>query len=286
MSQTISRDQTQANPPAEKRRAVEPRAVRLRGVALPVEHGGWGLTLEPIALGLLIAPSAPGFFLAVATLGGFLARHPLKLVMNDLRRGRQFARMRVAGFFAAGYGMIAAAGLLAAMMTAVDYGFLLPLAAAMPLAALQLIYDGTGRSRALFPEMAGSLAMGAVAASIALAAGFPFPASLALWALLAARAAPTILYVRARLRILHRSTSPTTPVILAHTLALILSLLLTSLKVAPLLAALAFLALLWRAVMGFSARKTAMSAKQIGLRELCFGALTVLTIALGYRLGW
>ena len=27
--------------------------VRVRTVALPVEHGGWGLTLEPVALGLL-----------------------------------------------------------------------------------------------------------------------------------------------------------------------------------------------------------------------------------------
>ena|SRR5438045_2599608 len=39
-----------------------PRAssVRIRLVALPVEHGGWGLTLEPIALGLLLAPSEIG----------------------------------------------------------------------------------------------------------------------------------------------------------------------------------------------------------------------------------
>jgi hypothetical protein len=31
---------------------------RLRSVALPSEHGGWGLTLEPAVLGLLVAPSA------------------------------------------------------------------------------------------------------------------------------------------------------------------------------------------------------------------------------------
>ena len=37
-----------------------PGGVRLRTVALPVEHGGWGISLEPVVLGLLVAPSASG----------------------------------------------------------------------------------------------------------------------------------------------------------------------------------------------------------------------------------
>lgn len=63
--------------------------VRVRTVALPVEHGGWSLTLEPVALGLLVAPSRAGFLLAVATVGAFLLRHPLKIVADDRRRGRR-----------------------------------------------------------------------------------------------------------------------------------------------------------------------------------------------------
>ncbi len=66
--------------------------VRLRSVALPVEHGGWGLLLEPIALGLLVAPSLAGFCLSVAAAGAFLARHPLKLVMADRQRRRRLPR--------------------------------------------------------------------------------------------------------------------------------------------------------------------------------------------------
>ena len=30
----------------------------LRSVAVPTEHGGWGLTAEPVVLGLAVAPSA------------------------------------------------------------------------------------------------------------------------------------------------------------------------------------------------------------------------------------
>ena len=126
--------------------------VRLRTIALPNEHGGWGLALEPIALGLLVAPSPAGFFLAVATLGAFLARHPFKIVAGDRRRGRRFPRTTVAERFALLYASLALAGLLGAATTAVSYQFILPLLLAAPCAAVQLVYDATGRSRALAPD--------------------------------------------------------------------------------------------------------------------------------------
>jgi hypothetical protein len=62
--------------------------VSLRAVALPPEHGGWGFVLEPLILGLAVAPSAAGAALAFFALGAFLARHPLKLLLNDVSRGR------------------------------------------------------------------------------------------------------------------------------------------------------------------------------------------------------
>ncbi|NND04465.1 MAG: hypothetical protein HKN91_16945, partial [Acidimicrobiia bacterium] len=32
----------------------------LRAVAVPTEHGGWSLTLEPVILGLIVAPTGSG----------------------------------------------------------------------------------------------------------------------------------------------------------------------------------------------------------------------------------
>ena len=265
---------------------VAARGVRVRSVALPVEHGGWGISLEPVALGLLVAPSLPGVFLAIATMGAFLARHPLKLVLADRRRGRTFPRTVVAGRFALLYGIVAAAALLGALLTAADLRFLLPLAAASPFAIVQLAYDAKGRSRALFPELAGSLAMAAVASGIALAGGLAPAVAFALWALLAARVAPTILYVRARLTVLHGGTPSVAPVVFAHVLALALALLLLWLGIAPLLAALALAMLLLRAALGLYGRGRAATAKQVGIRELCFGVMTVLAVGAGYLLGW
>src|SRR5689334_962019 len=57
-----------ARPPA----APPSSSPSLRALALPTEHGGWGLLLEPLLLGLLIVPSAPGAAVAAAALGAFL----------------------------------------------------------------------------------------------------------------------------------------------------------------------------------------------------------------------
>jgi hypothetical protein len=48
-----------------------------RAVVIPSEHGGWGLTLEPVVLGLLVAPSIAGLAIGVAAFLAFLVRTPL-----------------------------------------------------------------------------------------------------------------------------------------------------------------------------------------------------------------
>ena len=45
-----------------------------RSVAIPSEHGGWGLTLEPVLLGLVVAWSGAGVALGVAAFTAFLVR--------------------------------------------------------------------------------------------------------------------------------------------------------------------------------------------------------------------
>lgn len=256
-------------------------ATRIRPIALPVEHGGWGLALEPVVLGLLVAPSAAGFGLAFATMGAFLARHPLKLLASDRRNNRRFRRTKIAARFVSLYGAICLLGLLVAVAAAPDKQFLWPLLFAAPFAAVQLIWDARGQSRALWPELAGATAMAAVAASMALAGGLAWPIAFGLWAVLAARVAPTILYVRARLTRLHGKKAASAPVIAAHLAALAFIIYLASLKAVPLLATAALVVLLLRAAIGFVTNRP-RTAKIIGIGELCFGALTVLTVALGH----
>jgi hypothetical protein len=250
-----------------------------------VEHGGWDLLFEPIVLGLLLAPSLAGLCVSVGAMGAFLAWHPFKLAVGDWRHGRRWSRTTLAEGFVVLYVCFAALGLFAALKIA-DRSFLLPLLIAAPIASVQLLYDSVGRSRTLMAELAGSISIGAVATAIAIAGGWPRPAAFGLWVILAARTVQTILYLRARLRLLHRKSASPRVVIIVHLLAIPIVFGLALGGVAPFLAVAALVILLLRAVIGFSKSGKRVTAKKLGLRELGFGAMTVFAVVLGHAVGW
>ncbi len=68
----------------------------LKAVAMPTEHGGWSLTLEPVVLALVVSWSWSGLALGFAAMLAFIARTPLKIVLGDLWRNRWLERSGVA----------------------------------------------------------------------------------------------------------------------------------------------------------------------------------------------
>jgi hypothetical protein len=171
----------------------------LVSVALPAEHGGWSLTLEPAILGLLVAPSAAGWALAGAALVAFVARTPIKLALVDRWRRRRLPRTELAERVAAVEMVVLAALLVVAAATA-HAAFWAPLAVAAPLVGVELWYDVRSRSRRLVPELAGTVGIGAVAASIVLAGGGATTDAMGAWWIVAARAVAAIPFVRFQLR--------------------------------------------------------------------------------------
>ena len=93
---------------AESAVATTTLPVAWKPVAIPAEHGGWGLLAEPVVLGLVIAPAPAGACLALAALAGFLARHPLRLWLLDRRKGVRYPRTALAERFFLGYAALAA----------------------------------------------------------------------------------------------------------------------------------------------------------------------------------
>ena len=255
--------------------------VRLKTIALPPEHGAWGFLLEPILLGLLVTPSWAGLLLGLGVLGAFLARHPLKLAFNDRRRGKRFARTPLAERVALGYGLLAALGTVGAVALA-GLGSLLPFILVSPLLAVLLVSVYHNRSRDLLPELAGALALAATAPGIALAAGEGGKLALALWLVLAARSVPSVLYVRARLR-LERDQPHSRALVLAANLVGVGGVAgLAVAGTAPWLAVLALCILLARAVWGLSPWRRQVRVQTIGFLEMGYGLLVVLLAALGY----
>src|SRR5690606_7240499 len=189
-------------PPAAASPAAEaparPRAA-WKGVAVPTEHGGWGLTLEPVLLGLLVAWSGPGVALGLAAFVAFVARTPRQVALVGGWRGRRVGRSRLAGRMAAG-GLVLLAGLLALAAAWADGPFWIPLALALPLIAVELWFDMRSRSRRLAPELAGSAGIAAVGAAIVLVADGPAGLAAGVWLVLTARAAASLVFVRFQLR--------------------------------------------------------------------------------------
>jgi hypothetical protein len=176
-----------------------------RSVAIPTEHGGWGLTLEPVLLGLLLVASWAGAAVGVAAFLAFLVRTPLKLALVDRRRHRSLARTALATKIAA-IELIAIVGLASFALVTAGWDWLAPVALAIPLVAVELWFDVRSRSRRLVPELCGAVGIAAVAATIVIAGDGDAMLAGAAWMILAARAFASIPYVRTQIVRTRRAT--------------------------------------------------------------------------------
>ena len=256
--------------------------VRTRSIALPVEHGGWGFTLEPILLGLLVAYSAAAWELSVAALAVFLARRPFKLFSTDVVRRRWLPRTTVAASFAALYGAVALAGLVGALVTA-DRRFLIAYAVAAPLAVVALYLDSRSRSRTLVAELAGSIAMGSTVTAIALADSWGFVDAFGLWLVLVARGVTTIALVRGQIRRVHDKPVGAAGIYATQVGTLAAMLALALLGAVPWLAVVAIAAI---GVLAYvSLRRPPVEARVVGWTQIVTGLVVVLFTAIGVWLG-
>lgn len=240
-----------------------------RQVAVPSEHGGWSLTVEPVVLGLVVAWSWPGLSLGAAAVVAFLARTPLKIVLVDRWRRRWLERSglaaRIAAVEMAVIGMLAA---LAATGT-MDRRFWVPLAVAAPFVGVELWFAMRSRSRRLIPELAGTFGIGSVVAAIVLMDHGPVSLAVGLWVVVSARAAAAIPYARTQVLRAHGR-----PVSLWHSdtaqvaavAAVVLVWALGAIPLAPAVAVGAIAAFNVTAVRGPVRR-----AMVIGLQQMAFG---------------
>ncbi|MEN8114292.1 MAG: YwiC-like family protein [Actinomycetota bacterium] len=255
---------------------------RIRSIALPTEHGGWGFTLEPILLGLLVAPSGTAWELSVVALAVFLARRPVKFVSTDLVRRRWYSRTTIALAFSLLYGTLGLAGIVGAFVTA-EGPFWIPVIVAGPLALFALRADAHTRNRGLAAELSGSIAMGSTVAAIALGSGWDMVPAFGLWLILAARDVAAIVLVRGQVRRLH-DRPVDAPKIYAVQLAAV-----AVVAVAAFLDAVPWLGVVAVGLVGVvavvSLNRSDVEARVIGWTQMGLGLAVVLVTALGVRLG-
>jgi hypothetical protein len=250
----------------------------LRAVALPSEHGGWGLTLEPALLGLLIAPSGPGVALAAAAFLAFLVRTPLKLALVDRRRHRRVDRTAVAERVA-GVELLALVVLAALVVGTAARGWWVPVVLAVPLVGAELWFDVRSRSRRLIPELAGAVGIGSVAAAIVLADGGRPALAASVWCVLAARAVAAIPFVRARIAVLHGRAGDVSVVGAGFVAAAALAGVAVLVDRAVLAGAVAVGVVI--AVQVLSTRRPASRAAVVGIQQMILGLAVVGATAVG-----
>jgi hypothetical protein len=100
-------------------------------------------------------------------------------------------------------------GLATVALVLAGPAWLVPVAAAAPLVALELWFDVRSRGRRLVPELAGSVGICSVAAAVAIAGGASTALAVALWLILAARAVATVAFARVQVMRFRRGPVPT-----------------------------------------------------------------------------
>ena len=255
-----------------------------RSVAVPAEHGGWGLTLEPVVLGLALVPSWAGLAVGGAGLLAFVARTPGKLAIVDHRRGRTAPRTVLARRIATGEGVVIVV-LAAVALALAGPAWLAPAALAAPLVAVELWFDVRSRGRRLVPELCGAVGIASLAPAVALAGGAPVAAAMVAWLLLAGRSLAAIPYVRAQVLRIHRpERAPGSWQVLgAQAAGLVAAVTAVALVPAALAGAVAVAASSVVRLAGL--RRPPRSAARLGALESALGMVVVVATAVGLHLG-
>lgn len=251
---------------------------RIRSVALPSEHGGWGLTLEPCLLGLAVAPSGAGACLAAAAMTAFVARTPLKVVLVDRHRGRSLPRTVLARRVAS-VELIVLVALVGVAALRADSSFWVPAVVAAPLLLVELWFDVRSRSRRLAPELAGAIGVCAVASMIVLADDGGARLAAALWVVLAARILTSIPYVRSQIARLHGRTAAPATEIVADMAAITAAAVAVVIERQVMLGAVAVVVVV--VLQRLMARGPVPRAAVLGIRQMALGFGVVAATALG-----
>ena len=263
------------------------RKPTLRSVAMPAEHGGWGLTLEPGILGVLLAPSAAGVLLAVGAVLAFLLRTPLRLVLlRQLRPGERApttevgqARKQLASQVAIAELVAIGFALAGAAILARDSNWIWPLVVAMPMFAIAFVYDLRSSSRHIVAEVIGSVAVASVAAMGTLAGGGSGALALGAWLILGARVFSSIPHVRAQIQRIHGREPASRPGIIGDLAAVWTAALAVLLEPSLTFGAAAIVVLV--VVQRITLARPPRPAKVLGVRQMILGFAVVGATALG-----
>lgn len=228
-------------------------------------------------MGMLIAPSAAGCALVWTAFTVFFLRRPLKLVLSR----KPDPRTTLASVIVVALSTIALTGLF----LAVALGNIKDLWPLIPAAIAGIgfaWFDSHNEGREGAAELCGATAFSVLPATFAKLAGWSITESAALASVMLVRSVPTVLFVRTCLRHNKGQAASPAPAFIASLLGLTLTVWLAYARLAPWPAAI-LAAFLTAMTFWVLAGRRRFTAKRIGLVELTFGVVMVLTLAMTWK---
>ncbi len=259
------------------------KAIHLRSIALPAQHGIWGFWLEPSLAALIATPSWAGLCLAQAGLALLLLHHPLTMWLKDRRRGKTYARTVWAGRFTALFGGAAAIFLVTALLLG-NTSFVAALGLALPFALIQVLHELRNQGRSLVAEVSGAAALAALAPAIVNVGGGTLATALGIWTVILVRMLVSIPYIRTRLLLEKGKPTRTTPALALHVIGVLALALLAAWGHLPWMAVIGGFVLLARALGGLTSLRKAAPARILGFREIAYGIAVAVLAGVGFRL--
>lgn len=251
-----------------------------RRLLMPAEHGSWAFAFEPVGLGLLVAYSSTAVWLGLAIIFGFFTRKPVKIFLGHNSAAPVLRRQACLVLFILGALGILTLGL--AIMSSSGPRILLPLALAVPGILFFIRHEIDGQTRSVVAELVGTGLCSLPLVSIALAANWAWPPAIALGVVNLARAWPTVLFVRVRLRSVRGESGLKFVAIITQFLAPAVLTSLAWIHCIPWSVVAINAVLSIRALAFLSGRFPSVSARKIGIMEVFWGLAHVSALTVVY----
>jgi hypothetical protein len=229
---------------------------------------------------LLAAPSWAGAALATGIFAAFLLRRPLQAACGPARTQDRPALVSALVLLGGG----AAAGVLGAGWLG-GWAALWPAALAVPGGAFFLAMDLRGDARETAAELAGAGAFALLPAALGTLAGWPGVPALALAALALVRGVPTVLVIRAALRLAKGQPVTAIPALVTSGLGILLVAALWAGHTVQWPALVPAVVLAARAWWLLGSRRPRFAARTLGMIEAALGVVYLLIAALAIRPG-
>lgn len=253
----------------------------LTAVLVPSEHGSWAFVLEPVLLGTLVSGHWSGLIVVLAALLGFLAYRPLKLGLRDVLARKSYPRTRIGlGFgslFLISSGILL---ILGPIQVVPQYWMAVGVFGLMGLAFA--FFDARLSTGALGRELLGAvLTIPLAAAAFWISWNWTdnYPA-LSLSIVCLAKAIPTVLYVRARLRTREERGYMGTWAIGAGFLGMLAVGILEIAASGTSLFAIVYAVLAVRIIWGLSSHAKELAPKHVGMQEFAYSVFFLTSIAI------